>query len=105
MAWLYLYIAGIFECVWVIALKHTAGFTRPLLSLFAFVTMIISVFLLSLSMRSISVGIAYAVWTGIGVVGVALVGAILFNESLKITKIICILLIIFSTIYLRILSE
>ena len=80
MAWLYLIVAGLFEIVWAIALKYAAGFTQLWPSVIAVAGMIVSVLLLELAMRDLQVGTAYAVWTGIGTVGAAILGMILFQE-------------------------
>ena len=80
MAWVYLAIAGLFEIVWAISLKYADGFTRLWPSAIAIIGMILSVILLELSLRDLPVGTAYAVWTGIGTVGAAVLGMILFQE-------------------------
>lgn len=104
MAWIYLFIAGLFECGWAIGLKYTEGFTRLTPSLLTVAAMGISFFLLSAAMKTIPVGTAYAVWTGIGAVGVAIMGMILFDESRDILRILCLLLIVTGIIGLKILS-
>ena len=80
MAWIYLLTAGLFECGWAVGLKYTDGFTRLWPSLFTIIAMAASFWLLSMAMKTIPVGTAYAVWTGIGAVGVAIIGMVLFNE-------------------------
>ena len=97
-------IAGLFECGWAIGLKYAEGFTKLWPSVFTILSMIVSFQLLSLSMKSIPVGTAYAVWTGIGAVGVALLGMVLFGESRAIMRILCILLIVSGVIGLRVFS-
>ncbi|WP_426415060.1 quaternary ammonium compound efflux SMR transporter SugE [Aestuariirhabdus sp. LZHN29] len=94
MAWIYLFVAGLLECGWAIGLKYTEGFSRPLPSLLTIVAMGASFWLLSLAMKSIPVGTAYAVWTGIGAVGVAVLGMLLFDESREWLRIFCLLLIV-----------
>lgn len=94
MAWIYLIIAGLFECGWAIGLKYTDGFTRLLPSILTVAAMAISFWRLSSAMKSIPVGTAYAVWTGIGAVGVAIMGMILFGESRDVFRIISLVLII-----------
>src|SRR3569623_2831722 len=94
MAWVYLVIAGLFEIVWAIALKYADGFTKLRPSAIAVVGMILSVVLLELSLRTLPVGTAYAVWTGIGTVGAAILGMILFQEPATAVRIGCIGLII-----------
>jgi quaternary ammonium compound-resistance protein SugE len=79
-AWLFLIVAGLFEVVWAIGLKYTQGFTRPLPSAITLGAMAMSMYLLARALRSIPVGTGYAVWTGIGAVGTALVGIWLLGE-------------------------
>ncbi|MBV34631.1 MAG: quaternary ammonium compound-resistance protein SugE [Rickettsiales bacterium] len=105
MAWLYLCIAGLFECAWAIGLKYTEGFTKPVPTVLTVVAMIISFWLLSIAMKSIPVGTAYAVWTGIGAVGVAILGMFLFNESKDILRILCLLLIVTGIVGLKLVSK
>jgi len=104
MAWIYLFIAGLFECGWAIGLKYTEGFTRPWPSLLTVAAMGISFVLLSGAMKTIPVGTAYAVWTGIGAVGVAIMGVVLFSEALNVYRIASILLIILGIAGLKIFS-
>ena len=80
MAWVYLVIAGLFEIVWAIGLKYTEGFSRLGPTAITVAGMVLSVVLLGLALRDLPVGTGYAVWTGIGTVGTALVGIWLFNE-------------------------
>jgi len=94
MDWLCLIVAGLSECGWAIGLKYTEGFTKLVPSVFTVLSMALSIWLLSIAMKSIPVGTAYAVWTGIGVVGVAILGMILFGESRDIMRIICLFVII-----------
>ena len=94
MAWVYLVVAGLFEIVWAIALKYADGFTKLWPSAIAIVGMILSVVLLELSLRALPVGTAYAVWTGIGTVGAAILGMILFQEPATAIRIGCIGLIV-----------
>jgi quaternary ammonium compound-resistance protein SugE len=80
MAWIYLTVAGLFEISWAIGLKYTEGFTRLLPSLVTIASMILSIVLLGLALKTLPVGTAYAVWTGIGAVGTAALGIYLFAE-------------------------
>lgn len=105
MAWIYLIIAGLFECGWAIGLKYTDGFTRLTPSLLTVAAMAISFWLLSVAMKSIPIGTAYATWTGIGAVGVAILGMILFGESRDVLRILCLLLIVSGIIGLKLLSR
>jgi quaternary ammonium compound-resistance protein SugE len=104
MAWVYLMIAGLFECGWAIGLKYTEGFTRLVPSLLTVSAMALSFWLLSTAMKTIPVGTAYAVWTGIGAVGVAILGMFLFGESRDIVRIICLLLIVSGILGLKLAS-
>ena len=105
MAWLYLFVAGVFETAWAIGLKYSAGFTKFGPSAFTVVAMGVSLYLLALALRTISVGTGYAVWTGIGTVGAAILGIFLFNESREISRILCILLIVAGIIGLKLTSR
>jgi quaternary ammonium compound-resistance protein SugE len=94
MAWVYLVIAGLLEIVWAIGLKYTDGFTRLLPSAITVAAMIASVVLLGLALRELPVGTGYAVWTGIGTVGAAILGMILFQEPATAIRLGCIALIV-----------
>jgi len=94
MSWTYLFIAGLFEVVWAIGLKYAAGFTRPIASAITLAAMVASVWFLALALRTIPVGTGYAVWTGIGAVGTAMLGIILFAESAQPARLLCIGMIV-----------
>ncbi len=104
MAWIYLFIAGLFECGWAIGIKYTHSFTKLVPSVLTLWAMVMSVWLLSLAMKSIPIGTAYAVWTGIGAVGVAALGMLLFDESRDILRMLCLLLIVAGIIGLKLVS-
>lgn len=104
MAWAYLTVAGLFEIGWAIGLKYSDGFSKPLPSALTAVAMAMSLWLLSLAMRSIPVGTAYAVWTGIGAVGVALLGMLLLGESREMLRVICLFLIVAGIVGLKLVS-
>ena len=104
MAWTYLVVAGLFEIGWAVGLKYTEGFTRLWPSLWTALSMAVSVFLLSKALQEIPVGTGYAVWTGIGAVGTAVLGMVLFGESRELLRVLCILLIISGIVGLRFLS-
>ena len=104
MAWIYLTLAGMLEIAWAIALKYTHGFTRLLPSVFVLAAGFASFYLLSLAARSIPIGTAYAVWTGIGAAGTAVLGMILFNEPRTALRLACIVLIIAGIAGLRLVS-
>ncbi len=93
MVWLALLVAGIFEIAWAIGLKYTDGFTRLWPSVGTLAAMVVSFGLLSHALRTLPVGTAYAIWTGIGAVGTALVGIALFGESASPARLACIALI------------
>ncbi|MRG54120.1 quaternary ammonium compound-resistance protein SugE [Phyllobacterium sp. YR620] len=94
MAWIILVAAGLFEIGWAIGLKYTDGFTRLTPSILTAGSMVISVVLLGLALRDLPVGSAYAVWTGIGTVGTALLGMYLFAEPATVVRLVCIGLIV-----------
>jgi quaternary ammonium compound-resistance protein SugE len=104
MAWIYLAFAGLFEIVWAIGLKYADGFTRPIPSAITVVGMIISVVLLGMALKEIPVGTGYAVWTGIGTVGAAVLGMILFQEPATAIRIGCIALIVAGIMGLKVFS-
>lgn len=104
-AWLILIIAGLFETGWAIGLKYSDGFTKLWPSIATGVSMAISVWLLAVSLKSLPVGSAYAVWTGIGAVGTAILGIFLFNESKELLKLFFILMIIGGIVGLRFVAK
>ena len=105
MAWIYLVIAGFLEIGWAIGLKYTDGFTRLWPSVWTAASMAVSVFLLAHAVREIPIGTGYAVWTGIGAVGTAVLGIILFGESREPLRLLCILLIVAGIVGLQMLSS
>jgi quaternary ammonium compound-resistance protein SugE len=105
MNWIILIIAGLFEVAWAVGLKYANGFTKIYPSIFVIVTMSISIYLLSTALKTLPVGSAYAIWTGVGAVGTAILGIILFGESKELIRLICIGIIIVGIIGLRFFSE
>ena len=101
MAWMVLVLAGLFEVVWAIGLKYTAGFTRLWPSVGTLAAMTASVALLGLAMKSLPVGTAYAVWVGVGAVGTAILGIFLFDESANLSKLASLGLIVLGIIGLK----
>ena len=101
MSWTYLAIAGAFEVVWAVLLKSTEGFTRPLESALTIAAMALSFWFLSLALREMPIGTAYAVWTGIGAVGTALVGILLLGEPRDIARLLCLALIVAGIVGLK----
>ena len=104
MAWIWLTAAGLLEVFWAVALKYTAGFTRVVPSALSIVGMIASVYCLAMAVRSIPIGTGYAVWTGIGAVGVAILGMILFDEPRTALRIGSILLIVAGIVGLKVVT-
>jgi quaternary ammonium compound-resistance protein SugE len=104
MAWTLLCIAGLVEIAFAFGMKWSAGFTQLIPALFTVTTGVSSVLLLSLSLRTLPVGTAYAVWTGIGAVGTAVLGIVLLGESAAPMRILCILLILTGVIGLKLVS-
>lgn len=105
MDWLLLMIAGVFEVVWATGLKYTEGFTRLWPSLGTLCAMAISMILLAQALRTIPVGTGYAVWTGIGAAGTAIMGIVLFGESRQALRLLCIGLIVAGILGLKFSSE
>lgn len=105
MDWLLLMIAGIFEVVWATGLKYTEGFTRLWPSLGTLCAMAVSMVLLAQALRTIPVGTGYAVWTGIGAAGTAIMGIVLFGESRQALRLLCIGLIVAGILGLKFSSE
>ncbi|MBL8546269.1 MAG: quaternary ammonium compound efflux SMR transporter SugE [Hyphomonadaceae bacterium] len=103
-AWIMLAIAGALEVVWAIGLKYAEGFTRPAPSAITVAAMIASMWLLAQAARTLPIGTAYAVWTGIGAVGAALLGMMLFAESANVVRLGCIGLIVAGIIGLKLTS-
>ena len=101
MAWVYLIIAGLLEIGWAIGLKYTEGFTRVVPSVLTVGSMILSVTLLGLALRDLPVGTAYAIWTGIGAVGVAILGIVLFKDPATAVRLGCIALIVVGIVGLK----
>ena len=104
MAWISLAIAGIFEVVWAVSMKQSHGFTRLVPSVITLVGMIASVVLLSLSMRTIPLGTAYTVWTGIGAVGAFAVGIAILGEQLNFMRMCAAVLIVSGLLLMKLSS-
>ena len=96
--------AGLFEIGWAVGLKYTEGLTRPLPTVWTAFALVMSMWLLSVALRSLPLGTAYAVWTGIGTVGTAVLGILLFREPATIVRLLCIALIIVGILGLRFVS-
>ena len=104
LPWLYLAIAGLFEVGWAIGLKYTEGFTRLVPSVLTVGAMIVSLALLGLALKTLPVGTAYAVWTGVGAVGTAILGIVLFADPATLPRLACIGLIVVGIVGLKIVS-
>lgn len=103
MNWIILIVAGLFEIVWAILLKYSQGFTVLIPSIVAVIAMVISIVLLGIAMKSMPVGTAYAVWTGIGAIGTVILGIILLGDPVTFGRIICLFLILSGIIGLKVL--
>lgn len=104
MAWVILVVAGLLEVCWAISLKYTEGFTRLLPSAITVVAMVLSMGLLGLAVRSLPIGTAYAVWTGIGTVGTVVVGILLLDEPATVLRLGCVLLILAGIVGLKLVT-
>jgi quaternary ammonium compound-resistance protein SugE len=105
MAWIMLFVAGVFEVVWAYSMKQSEGFTRLLPSIVTLVMMTASFALLSFAMRTIPLGTAYTVWTGIGAVGAFIVGIVLLGEQLNPTRILAAVLIVCGLLLMKLSSQ
>jgi quaternary ammonium compound-resistance protein SugE len=103
-SWVLLLVAGLLEVVWAIGLKYTDGFSKLVPSVITITAMIASVWLLALALKGIPVGTGYAVWTGIGAVGTAILGIVLFNEAATVARLACIGLIVAGIFGLKLVS-
>jgi quaternary ammonium compound-resistance protein SugE len=103
-AWALLLVAGLLEVVWLISLKASHGFTKSNFTTVTFVAAALSFWLLGLALRQLPVGTAYAVWTGIGAVGAAVLGIVVFGESLTLARIGCIALIVCGIVGLKLIG-
>lgn len=104
MAWLLLVVAGLLEVGWAIGLKYTEGFTRPLSTVTTVAAMVASVGLLGVAMKTLPVGTAYAVWVGVGAVGTAALGMVLFQEPATVGRLVSLGLIVAGIVGLKLAS-
>jgi len=104
MAWTYLFVAGVLEIVWAVGLKYTEGFTKPVPSLITGAAIVASMVFLALALRTIPIGTGYAVWTGIGAVGTAILGIVLFAEPATAARLGCIGLIVAGIVGLKLVT-
>jgi quaternary ammonium compound-resistance protein SugE len=103
--WIYLFLAGMMEVGWAVGLKYTEGFTQIVPSIITVIFMILSMYLLSLALKTIAIGTGYAIWTGIGVIGTAIIGMLLLGDSKELGRVICILLVIVGILGLKFFSN
>lgn len=94
MSWIYLFLAGLFEILWAVGLKYSAGFTRLWPSVGTASAMALSVVFLAMAAKTLPLGTAYAVWTGIGVIGAVALGIVLFNEPVTAARVACLALVV-----------
>jgi quaternary ammonium compound-resistance protein SugE len=104
MAWLVLLFAGLFEIGWAVGLKYTAGFTRLLPTVLTAASMVVSLGLLGISLKTLPLGTAYAIWTGIGTLGTAVLGIALFGEAADAPRLACMGLIVAGIVGLKLVS-
>ncbi len=105
MKWLMLLLAGVFEIVWAIAMKYSNGFSVPLPSVITAVTYILSAIFLALALKDLPLGVAYIMWVGFGIVGTAVLGALLFQERLTVMQIVCIVVIMLGVAGLKMFGK
>ena len=104
MAWILLFVAGLFEVGWAVGLKYADGFSRLLPSMWTIASMALSLYLLALALKTLPLGTAYAVWTGIGAVGTAILGIVLLGEPVTAARILSIGLIVAGIVGLRLVT-
>lgn len=104
MAWLILLCAGALEVGWAVGLKYTQGFTRPIPTIATLVSMVLSLALLGWALRTLPLGTAYAVWTGIGTIGTAIFGIMVLGESMAILRVLCLVMVVAGIAGLKLFS-
>jgi quaternary ammonium compound-resistance protein SugE len=104
MAWIILFVAGLFEIGWAVGLKFTEGFTRPIPTILTGISLVASMGLLGWVVKSLPLGTAYAVWTGVGAVGTAIVGILLFKEPATAGRLVCLALIVSGILGLKLFT-
>jgi quaternary ammonium compound-resistance protein SugE len=105
MPWVILTVAGLLEVVWALMLKQSEGFSKPIPTVVFLISLTLSMVLLSVALRSLPVGTAYAVWTGIGAAGTAILGMLLFGESRDVLKLVSLVMLVGGIIGLRLTSS
>lgn len=104
MPWFLLFVAGLLEICWAVGLKYTNGFSRPVPTALTLCAMVLSMALLGLAVRTLPIGTAYAVWTGIGVIGTAVWGILYLNETVSVARLLCVALILTGIVGLKLIS-
>jgi quaternary ammonium compound-resistance protein SugE len=105
MAWIYLLLAGLFEIVWAIGLKYTDGFGRLWPSVGTLAAMAVSIVLLAMAVKTLPIGTAYAIWTGIGAVGAVALGIVLFGDPATLPRLLCVALILIGIVGLKLTAS
>lgn len=105
MKWLLLLLAGIFEIAWAVAMKYSNGFTVVMPSIITAITYILSAVFLALALKDLPLGVAYVMWVGFGIVGITLLGILLFQEKLTIPQTICVILMLFAIAGLKLFGK
>lgn len=105
MQWIMLILAGVFEVTWAIAMKYSDGFTVVMPTVVTVIGYIASAVFLSLALKHLPLGTAYAMWTGFGIIGTAVLGIFLFNEKLSIPQVICVVLIVIGIAGLKLMAK
>ena len=105
MAWLILVVAGLFEIGWAVGLKYSEGFTRLVPSVLTAASLVLSMGLLGVALKTLPLGTAYGVWTGIGTVGTALLGILIFREPATVARLVCIGLIVTGIVGLKMVTK
>lgn len=105
MKWIRLLIAGVLEVSWAVAMNYSEGFTKLVPSIITAIGYIASAIFLSMALKDLPLGTAYAIWTGIGIIGTTLLGIVLFNEKLSLPQVICVILIIIGIVGLKMLNN
>lgn len=105
MHWIFLVVAGVLEVTWAVAMKYSNGFTAIVPSIITAIGYIASAVFLALALKHLPLGTAYAMWTGFGIIGTTILGALLFHEKLSVPQVICIFLIVIGIAGLKLLSK
>jgi quaternary ammonium compound-resistance protein SugE len=105
LAWVYLFIAGIFEVIWAIGLKYSHGFTKLIPSVITIVGMLISFYLLAQATKSLPIGTSYAIWTGIGALGTVIFGIIFFHEPINMLRVLFLVFILIGILGLKLTTN